>query len=404
MSRGVPKGLSFPIGVNVLDIGFPVLFDPHYPIMNNKPPVTLITGSPGSGKTFFASWLTVLASVSNKLNFVIDPKGDFNNLKKLTDMGLCGNVTIWNLINPTDNSVSDRDKGVLDPMCLFNNTSDNVSLTLDILKMLYTENMTRTQSQKVTAIVRDKANSKKQCSLTYVINAMKQDQNPDVRSMASNLSVTLDSELGKLLMKPRNVKPVRLNISKGTIVVSLLGMKLPAPGANTNNLKGAERLSMSIMYLITNLVSEMMQKIPKGIYKTLIVDEAWTILSYPEGRDMLKSVGLLGRSMNMATILVTQSPSHLREDVSKANPDDDGPADTLATTISTHFTFRNTNPEENKISVKNMGLPDDEAWDSAILNLQQGQCMMKDCLENFGVIQISIPDVYEEAFNTTPTV
>lgn len=406
MSKGQPKGLSFPIGINVLDEGFPVLFDPHYPIMNNMPPMALITGSPGSGKTFFASWLTVLASISNKVNFVIDPKGDFNNLKKLTAMGLCNNVTIWNLINPVDNCVSDRDKGVLDPMTLLsgkNRKNDNVNLTIDMIKMLYTEKISKTQSQMLNAIVRDKANSKKQCSLTYVINAMKQSQNPEVRSMASNLSVTLETELGKLLLKPRNAKPKRFSTTKGTIIVSLLGLKLPAPSAKPETLKGPERLSMAIMYLITSLVSDMMTRLPTEIYKTLIVDEAWTILSYPEGRNMLNEVGLLGRSKNMATILVTQSPSHLREDVENISddPSDEG---SLATTISTYFTFRNNSKAENKISVKSMGLPPNEEWDETILHLGKGQCMMKDCLSNYGIIQISIPDVYAEAFNTTPTV
>jgi hypothetical protein len=96
----------------------------------------------------------------------------------------------------------------------------------------------------------------------------------------------------------------------------------------------------------------------------------------------------------MAVVLATQSPAHVKGK--------DGGAD-LDTTISTRFAFRNTSDLDNKITIKAMDLPTDAGYESSLKSLGNGQCLMKDCQEQFAFVDILLPDGWLSVFDTTPS-
>ena len=93
----IKQGVSTFIGEQLSGVPYPVFFDSHFPIINNKPPGILVTGSPGSGKTWLLLLLCSHASLMGKTNVIMDPKGDFIALKKLEREGILENVKVWNL-------------------------------------------------------------------------------------------------------------------------------------------------------------------------------------------------------------------------------------------------------------------------------------------------------------------
>ena len=151
---------------------------------------------------------------------------------------------------------------------------------------------------------------------------------------------------------------------------------------------------MAIMALVSLLVGELMSTIDYSKQKLLIVDEARMIINTSVGNSMITDVALLGRSMNMATILLTQSPRHL-------NPT--GGESKINSTITTRFAFRNDDMEDNKVTVESMKLPASSNWESLIASLDTGQCLMKDSHGQVGVVNIIARDDLTRAFSTNPS-
>ena len=102
------------IGAN-LKADIPVFFDLHAANLNDKPPVTLFTGQPGSGKTFGMLWILSLAALQGAAVVGIDWKGDLLKIINIEDtLGVPCNIKT---IDPSDpNNV-----GILDPFVIFDN-------------------------------------------------------------------------------------------------------------------------------------------------------------------------------------------------------------------------------------------------------------------------------------------
>lgn len=383
-------GLSTYIGETLIGMPYPVFFDPHYCILINKPPVTLITGSPGSGKTFFGLVLASHSSICNKLGFILDPKGDFIALKKMERLGYINKVNIWSVINP-DGTIAQENEGMLDPTCFTPNVSTNVTLTVDIIKMLVGD-LSYKQNTELIPIIRDVVSRDRNPSFARVVQILITSQNDEIRSLGYSLQTLLDTPLAKLLVTNKNITRKTLEINEGTVVANLMGLKLPADSTKKEDYKAEEKISVCIMSLLTSLVLDILSKKPKTIFKTLIIDEAWSIMATKTGRDMIANVALLGRSLNMAAILLTQSPTHIEVE--------DGPD--LDTTISSRFAFRNDNDRDNLISVNAMKLPQNEGWESLLPKLSTGQCLMQDCTGGLSFISVLAQDGWGEVFNTNP--
>lgn len=383
-------GLSTMIGENQIGLPYPVFFDPHYSILNNNSPVTLITGSPGSGKTFCGLTLATHSSILGKITFILDPKGDFIALKNLEKLGYIENVKIWSVIN-SNGEVSEENIGILDPTCFYDNYADNSALTLDIIIGLIGE-VTPRQKNALIPIIRDVVEEGEQASFGKVVQSLMRNKDDEVRSLGFGLDTLTQISLSKLLVKNKRFKRQPLQLDKGTVVASLMGLSLPPDNKQPKDYNTSERVSVSIMGLLMTLVLNILRTKPKKLYKTLIIDEAWAVMGTRSGRDMINQVSLLGRSLNMAGILLTQSPRHLEvdEDVK------------LDSTISARLAFRNKDKEDNKKTVKAMDLDIEEHWDELLFDLDTGVCLMQDSSKNIGIVHITVPEDWAKSFNTNP--
>lgn len=388
---GKDIGMSMPIGETSRGLPSPVLFDPHYPIRLNQSPVTLITGSPGSGKTVASLLLAAHSALLNKTTVILDPKGDFLALKLLQDEREIENVKVWSIFDDVDKgTVSEDNLGILDPTCLTDDPKENAALTMQTIKTLVTK-MSAKQRSALIPIVQDVANSRAP-SMNEIKMILSTNRDPEINTLSKELDLALSMPAGKLLVSNTMTKN-KLTLNEGVIVASLMGLSLPSNQKSQSSYSEMERLSVSIIQLVTQLVLNVMTKVPKTVNKTLFIDEAWAVFNNEHGRKMIDEVALLGRSLNMAFILATQSPAHIQNADGKTSLDN---------TISTRIAFKNRSEDDNRITIDSMNLPRNAGFEGLLKILQTGQCLMKDVQGQFAFVDILLPEGWLKIFDTTP--
>lgn len=393
-------GMSLKIGETASGISSPVFFDPHYPLRVNNPPVTLITGGPGSGKTMASALMAGQSSVLGKTTIIIDPKGDFLALKKLEEYGELSDVNIWSIFNDPEEQVVDRRNiGALDPTRLTNNKKVNASLTLFAVETL-AKTVSTEQRNSLIPLIQDITEGKNP-SLDMVKTMLARHPEGYMRALSKELGVSLSLPEGRLLTSPPE-RPYKVNLSTGTTVISLMGLTLPSMNKKEDKYSENERVSVVIMRMITHLILDIMKSLPKLVNKTLIIDEAWAVFRSEAGKGLIEEVALLGRSMNMATILATQSPSHIKD--TKDKDDKKNEESSIENTISTRFAFRTKSESESLNLVKSFKMPENEGYDEIFSALKQGMCAMSDVLDQTALVQIVLPDLWLQVLDTTPDV
>lgn len=362
------------IGETTKGVEMPVFFDLHTPIFNNRPPGCLITGAPGSGKTFLAMTLATISAILGKTTVVLDPKGDFISLLNLQED--IGSITFWNLADK-------KQKGILDPFRMADDPGEKLDLAITVIE-LFTGGLQPEEKTALAPIIKDVIQGRNP-SLSKVVQELRGSRNPPARNLGTTLDLISNLPLAHLCFAPSGKKLDSVTIDRGLTVVTLLGMEMPKEGAVDNKSK----LSTGILYLLTDFIRRIMHNDESKNPKTLIIDEAWAILSTTAGARVVTDVALLGRSKSLALVLITQNNSHLKKlDIEN--------------TISTRFAFRSTTKEAEDI-VKDMMLPADEDFESSIIGLSNGECLMKDFLERYATVQISDwKSDWKVAFNNNP--
>ena len=353
----------------------PVFFDPHTQIWNDKPPGTVITGAPGSGKSYLAMTLTAMSAIIGKTTIVLDPKGDFLSLMNLQKD--IGSFNVWNLANAR------KQRGVLDPFRMSKDPGEQLDLAVSLID-IFTGGLQPEQRTALAPIIKDVIREPAP-SLAKVVQELRGSTRPAARDLGTTLDLIQALPLSGLCFSPSGAKMDTVSIDEGLTVITLIGMQLPSPGSNDNK----SRLSTGILFLLTDFVRRLMLNNSSKNPKTLVIDEAWSILQTAAGAQVVKDVVLLGRSKNMATILVTQNNSHLKE------------LD-IESTIATRFAFASSEKEAISI-VKDMQLPSQEGFEGIITELGRGECLMKDWQKRYSTVQISNwRKDWDQAFKNNP--
>ena len=353
----------------------PVFFDLHTPVINNKPPGCLITGAPGSGKTFFGLTLASISTILGKTTVIMDPKGDFLALNNLRN-----DIGRFTLLDLSRGSI-----GSLDPFYMTGDYSEKVALVIEVIH-LFLGGISDEQLTALSPVVKDVANEENP-SLQKVVDELRGSLNPIARQLGTRLDLLKQMKFSNLCFAPGTVKRNPIKIKEGLTVITLVGLELPPPGSppTTNQ----QRLASGILFLLTDFLRRVMMNDDSGSPKTIIIDEAHVILSSDVGARTVKNLALLGRSKFLALVLITQNTSHLNHlDIEN--------------TISTRFAFRSSRGEAEKI-IEAMDLPTGEGFEDAIVNLENGECLMKDFMERYSTVQISAwKKEWAEAFNSNP--
>lgn len=394
MPNKVKYGGSLFIGESINGLPYPVLYDPHYANRTNLPPVTSITGAPGSGKTFAASILVAQASVMNKVVYAIDPKGDLLALKNLEKEGLINKTSVWSIFNSLGEEVSEENYGLLDPLNLTDNRADNINLTIDIIEDSVGE-FDETARNIIPPIVKDISESGKPI-FNRVIQKLRSHREPKIQGIGNELERIFGTQIGKLLVgTSKHDNPFSKN--DGLMIISLMGLTFPPPNKKRGEFDSKEIVSMAVMKLITYSISETMKNMSKKKQKLLFIDEAWSVVNTRVGRALVNEISLLGRSLNMALIIASQSPRHFSFGLENTGNDS-----ALDSTISTQFAFRSDSDIDNEINRKMMKLPEGEGWENVFPQLKTGRCIMRDTTGNHAVIHIMTSERWAKAFETNP--
>lgn len=343
----------------------PIFWDPHTSIYNAGRPVTTITGAPGQGKTFGGQILTTISAISGKTTVVLDYKGDMLKIVPLRDeLGVP--VTIWNLADKTQ-------KGILDPFSLSDSPSEQLSMAIQVID-LFVGGLDRKDRQAITPILKDILEAGG-ANMVKVVTTLRSSQNEVARLIGTELEVIKALEYSSLCFYggAKRKKPPKL-VQGGITIATLAGMALPATPEEAKDTQDG-RLASGILYLLTDYIRRLLASDDISRPKTFIIDEAWSVLSTPAGLRIVQQVALLGRSKNLAMVLITQSPEHLAE----AN---------IKNTVGTRFSF-GASKEEAEILVEDMDLPKNEGFEKLIANLPPYVCMMSDYKKDYGLIRFS---------------
>lgn len=362
------------IGETSGGIPMPVFFDLHTPIFNNKPPGCLITGKPGSGKSFLAMTLTAMSAILGKTTIVLDPKGDFISLTNLQND--IGKINLWNLGDQ-------KRKGLLDPFRMTKDKGEQLNLAMTIIE-IFTGGLEGEQRTALAPIIRDVIDGPTP-SLGKVVMELRGSQRQAARDLGTTLDLIAALPLSGLCFAPAGSSLDTVSVSEGLTVITLLGMDMPKEGANDNK----SRLATGILFLLTDFIRRLLISDESENPKTLVIDEAWAILQTPAGAQVVKDVALLGRSKNLAMLLVTQNNSHL-EHLDIEN------------TIATRFAFASSSKEADSI-VADMRLPEGEGFENLITSFGTGECLMQDFHERYSTISVSSWKAdWGVAFRTNP--
>lgn len=368
------------IGATTRGVEMPVFFDTHTPIFNNKPPGILITGQPGSGKSFLALTLTTISAIIGKTTIVLDPKGDFLSLAQLKDE--IGPVNFWNLSDGTK-------KGILDPFYLAKDKGEQLDMVISVVDM-FVGGLSPDQLSVLSPIVKDVQNSSMP-SLLGVTEALQTSPHLIARNLGHHLDLVKNLPFANLCFAPGSRKRNNVKFDSGVTIVTLVGLELSNDKEESGNRTNAnkKRLSAAIFFLLTDFIRRVMHNEESGNPKTLIIDEAWAVLSTPAGAECIKSVARMGRSKNLAMVLVTQNNS----DIASSQIDN---------TITTRFAFSTDTSEAREI-VAGMQLPEGENFESTLTNLSQGECLFQDFTGRYSTIEIiNWKSRWVEAFETNP--
>lgn len=376
MSQKFFYSTSIFIGETTHGLPLPVFFDPHASIVNNNPPGTLITGAPGSGKTFFALTLTAISTILGKTTIVLDPKGDFLALSNIREE--IGRFSVWDL--------SRGKAGLLDPFYMASDPSDVLALVIDTIG-LFVGGISGDDLHVLSPIVKD-VQREPNPSLQKVVDKLRASTKTQARNLGTQLDLIRRMKFAKLCFAPGNTKRPTVVIDKGLTVITLVGLDLPkGDGAKTRQ----QQLASGIIFLLTDYLRRIMMNEESKNPKTLVIDEAHIVLASDVGARTIKEIALLGRSKYLALVLITQNNSHLK------NLD-------IENTISTRFAFHSDRREAASI-VEDMELPKGEAFEDIVVNLEVGECLMKDFLKRYSTVKISsYKQDWREAFETNPLV
>lgn len=360
----------------------PVFYDPHTAIMNNKPGGTAILGSPGAGKSFLGMTLAMMSAVSGKQTVYWDPKNDSIGMAALEDEIGEGNIDIWDLNSPTE-------AGSLDPFTS-DTKQERISKALNLVEILIGgRRITDFQRVKLKPIISDLANDRN-ASMERLITLLLKHREESIRALGTELdSVRLSNPMSRILFKPRDKDIQKKQFNDGFTIITTLGLKLPSPDVSQDNYKSADRVAIAITYFITQYIYDVMKEsADKRAPKSVFIDEAWSILSTENGKALIADLLRLGRSMNTACILMTQSIKDLN---------DEG----VRNAITSEFAFRSQDHNEALRLCRSLGITAEYA--DAFLDLQSGYCFLKDWNNRVSVIHVLEQSrKWSQAFETNP--
>lgn len=272
-----------------------VFYSPITPMYENRAPGTIITGSPGSGKSYFMQNLTVNCFQQEIIPIILDPKNDFEKL-----IPICPQLKLVDISK----------KQSLDPFVNIENIDTNF-----IIQLIETicGGLTQEQNVAIMPIVDDYIKMSRNGGATFLklANYMYSSRNIHVQQIGTMLKANQNNEYGRVLF---NEEKSGLRLNKEPSIIKLFGLPMPKVD-NMADWNREERFGSAIIMIIIKMLRQLLNG-HNPIPVVLFIDESHIILENKAIYKIVEEFLILGRSLNVATILASQNVNHFPEDFS----------------------------------------------------------------------------------------
>lgn len=379
------------IGINEQGYQTPVFYDPHTSIAAggqvgaSSSNGILITGSPGSGKSFLGMTLATESTIEGKKTIFLDPKNDSLGMINLRDW-MDNKITVWD--------INDKElAGSMDPF-IFNKTIEQkISKAYALINILLGP-FNEKQDTLLYPIIQDIANEPK-ASMNLLKMKLLRHSDYSINRLGTHLEAIQGSgNISDLIFGTvsKDTEIHQMEFNDGLTIISTFGLELPK-SADPSTYQPKDKLSLGIMYLICDFILAVMKDDKhKTEPKTVFIDEAWAVTASAQGYRTVCELLRLGRAFNLAVVLMTQNTSDLERDDGKQE---------LMNSVVTRFAFKCNEDKEAAILCDSMGIGED--YIPYFTRLRQGECIMRDYKKR--ISQISIINQFPEwahAFETNP--
>lgn len=338
-----------------------IQFNPFTAIWENGAPTTVIVGSPGSGKTFFTLNQVANCLILSCRVFAIDPKNDLGVIAKV--------FPEVEYIN-----INDVRPGALNPFKVIKNIDTNF---ISSLISIICGGLSDSQIVSITPIINDFVNKFKRSgahvSFSDVADYLYANDNTDAQTIGTKLQIHRDSKYGPLLFEEGDDS---LKFDSHSKIISLHGMDLPK--SQDKKLSEVQKFNSGIVYIICKILRDLLTE---GGYPTLFVmDEAHIAFKNEDFMNIIDEFMVLGRSLNVATILATQNASHFPGGIAQL--------------VSSKFCFKSSTSEaENFLNMFfNKDGSNSADFDSIIYQIGQfstGDCFYIDSQNRSGIFHVT---------------
>jgi hypothetical protein len=355
-----------------------VHFDPLVAAARNRPTAIAITGEPGGGKTTLALLLIMQLALRGVTVAVIDPKGDAEPLVKLlAHRGRRARVL------PLGSAAA----GLLDPFSFGDDLASRRTMAAETLRLLLPGMSEERESAMIQAVGAVAAGERP--SLGKVVEHLEAAEGAASKNLGAVLRSMSEMRLAKLCFAPSGGD--RIEAEGWTTVFTLAGLTLPESGLKRDDYSYEQRLSVALLYLVSQFARRLLNGMDKRIPKAIVLDEAWAVTSTPQGAKLIPEVSRMGRSRNTALILVSQNAGDLLNEQ-------------VTNCISAVFAFRSTERSEVASVMSLLGVEPSEEHQAVLRSLGNGECIFRDLDGRAGRIVIDlISEELRRWLDTNPT-
>ncbi|PRY01934.1 ATP-binding protein [Allonocardiopsis opalescens] len=355
-----------------------VHFDPLVAAARNRPTAIAITGEPGGGKTTLALLLIYQLALRGVTVAAIDPKGDAESLVEL----LRRRGRKARMMN-----LGSAAPGLLDPFGFGDDLAAKKTMATETLRLLLPRMSEERESAMIQAVAA--VANQPQPSLLKVVEHLEGATDPASRNLGAVLRSMSEMRLASLCFDPQGEH--QIDSAGWTTVFTLGGLTLPDSGLGRDDYSYEQRLSVALLYLVSQFARRLMNGLDRRLPKAIFLDEAWAITSTPEGAKLVPEVSRMGRSRNTALILVSQNAGDLLNEQ-------------VTNCLSSVFAFRSSERVEVANVMALLGVEPVEEHKAVLRNLGNGECIFRDLDGRAGRIGVDL--VSEELLSwldTNPT-
>ncbi|MGW3769164.1 ATP-binding protein [Actinomadura verrucosospora] len=355
-----------------------VHFDPLVAAARNRPTAVAITGEPGGGKTTLALLLIYQMALRGVTIAAIDPKGDAESLVELLKArGRRARILPLGSAAP----------GLLDPFSFGDDLATKKMMATETLRLLLPRMSEERESAMIQA-VGAVANAERP-SLGRVVDYLEGADDPASKNLGAVLRSMSEMRLARLCFDPSGGE--RVDSAGWTTVFTLGGLTLPDVTIPREDYSYEQRLSVALMYLVSQFARRLMHGLERRLPKAIFLDEAWAITSTPEGAKLVPEVSRMGRSRNTALILVSQNAGDLLNEQ-------------VTNCLSSVFSFRSTERVEVGNVMSLLGVEASDEHKAVLRNLGNGECIFRDLDGRAGRIGVDlISEELQRWLDTNPT-